>query len=128
MRIKDYETSLQVKTVCALKSALLKRYGAGVNEFWMSLDDQEFPVMALLVNGDFACVQYFPRKDHPGHISNAASLRLVDGEDAIFFVNTPMEEIAICVDQVVSFDDALHAAEEFFDTGVLPKSIMWEEL
>lgn len=128
MKIADYETKLNVASSSELDSALSKRYRGGVNEFWIFPDDQEFPSMSILVNGNLACVQYFPNKDHPGFISNVAGSHLVDGEDAIFFVNTPTEEIEICAYQVVDLKDALNAAKEFFDSGKLPQAILWEEL
>lgn len=83
--------------------------------------------MSVLVNGDIACVQYFPYEDHPGYISKAASLPVVAGE-AVFYVNTPTEEIEISGYQVVSVGDAQMAAKEFFSSGELPKAILWEEL
>jgi hypothetical protein len=127
MEIKDYDNVFEITTEAELERVLSIRHGNGVNEFWLSPDDAEFPSMAILVNGEMSCVQYFLNKDHAGHISNGTNEQLSDDEYAMFYVNSPTEELEICWYQVICFQAALVAAKEFFN-GKLRASIDWEEL
>ncbi len=80
------------------------------------------------MNGDMVCVQYFPQQGHAGHISNGSNEQMNDEEYAMFYVNTPTEELEICWYQVIGFAAALSVAREFSLDGKLPASIDWEEL
>ena len=104
---------------------LNKRYGNGVNEFWISEEKMDIPCMTILVNKNLANVTYFPDSNSPGYQSVGNKKNPKDS--SVFYVNTPDEEIEIFNDTIISFQDALKAAIEFFQNNQMPTCIEWTE-
>lgn len=87
-----------------------------------------FPAINIMVNGDLAHVHYFPKERHPGYASVGGALGLSPEEDTEFFHDNTQETIQIMNDSMVSFSDALKAAQEFAISKSMPKCIQWDEL
>lgn len=126
MKVKHFGGVEFARSISDLSEILAKRYGAGVNEFWLSDDSRDDPCLAILVNKEMANLTYFPSGDSVGFQSagrNAAS------GDAfiVFYTNTPEEEIEISCDSVISTEEAVKAAEIFFETHEMPDNIEWTE-
>lgn len=110
-----------------LYEILSKRYGEDVNEFWITENNQENPCLAILVNKDLANVTYFPDADSLGFQSVGNQGNLNPDEFSVFYTNTPEEEIEIRNCTIISFEEALEAAFEFFGNSQIPTSIKWSE-
>jgi hypothetical protein len=128
MRIQDNGSNSNFTKPLDIEAALCKRDGAGRNSFWLSHGDELYPVINILVNGDLAYLEYFPSEDHPGFISVGRSPNLSPGGYTSFFPDDTNETLQIMNAAVVSFSDALKAAQEFANSGTLPKCIEWFEL
>lgn len=111
-----------------LRVILSKRYGGGANEFWLADDNRDGPCLALLVNGDLANLTYFPDADSPGLQSIGRQPSPCPAGHRVFHVNTPEEEIEVDADAVVTFEEALRAACEFFESRQPPTCINWSEI
>jgi hypothetical protein len=127
MKVSHFGGTAECKTIEDLRKVLNMRYGDGVNEFWISGEENN-PCLAVLVNKDYANLTYFPKVGHMGFQSVGMGTSLVSDGISIFYTNTPEEEIEIGNDAVVPFFKALEAVEEFFETTALPESIEWFEL
>lgn len=114
-------------TVSELCKILGKRYGNGVNEFWINEEKQKTPCMAILVNKDWANVTYFPDTYSSGFQSVGNKEGLNPNESSIFYVNNLKEEIEIGNDTIVTADEALEAAIQFFHNRKIPTCIGWAE-
>lgn len=128
MRIQDFEHVHDVNGEDALNLALSERYGNGVNAFWLSHGSSKYPAILLLVNGDLATLNYFPRERHPGFRSVGALQNLEPDGTSTFFMNDVNEAQPISNDSIVSFSSALRAAKEFLVSTDLPHSLEWFEL
>jgi hypothetical protein len=130
MRIEDFNGIIHhASDIEEIDNILRKRYGKGVNEFWISHGDERFPVISLQVSGRLACLHYIPRKRHAGFVSlgDLKSLGLEPGGETTFYVG-PTTPIWALNEQVISFSDALKVVHEFSANPALPKSIRWFEL
>ena len=117
-----------MSTVEEVDTALSKRYGAGVNEFWLSHGPENFPALCLLVNGDLATLTYLPQEGHPGYRSEGKVRGLERDRTSTFYVNNETEELEIMNESIVPFCTAVEAAKDFLISRQLPKSIEWLEL
>src|SRR6516165_8421738 len=95
MRIEDFNgVTCHASDIEQIDRILHKRYGEGVNDFWISLGNEKYPTIALQVNRDLASLHYFPREGHPGYVSvgDFKSLGLEPNGETTFYV-TPTEPI-----------------------------------
>jgi hypothetical protein len=128
MRIWDFEGAHDATTPTEVEAVLNKRYGAGLNSFWIGHEDGKFPAMNIMVNGDIAYVHYFPKQGHPGLASVGSVPCLRSGEFTEFFPSESKESLDIMNEAIVPVSDALKAAQEFAASKTLPKCIQWNSL
>src|SRR5215469_4733343 len=124
MRIEDFKGTSDSTNSEEIEMALAKRYGEGVNEFWLSHSDSRYPAMSILVKGDIAALHYFPNDQNPPMISVGKG-GLTSGGTTIFYINNEEEKQEIPNDMIVSFSEALAAAKEFAAEKQPPRCIEW---
>jgi hypothetical protein len=127
MRVDDSKGTYQTRTSSELETVLQKRYGPGVNSFWLTHDGEKYPAVALLVKGDLACLHYFPKDSHPGFLSIGSAEELTPDEATIFQLDN-LDQAEMPNSSVVHFHQAVEAAKDFFASKELPKSVQWIEL
>ena len=125
MKIQDFERVYNANGDDAVESALAKRYGDGVNAFWLSNASSKYPALLILVNGDLASLHYFPKERHAGYRSVGHIQGLVPGAMTTFFMNSVSEPQPMINDSVVPFSVALKAGKEFSTSTDLPSSVEW---
>ena len=126
MRVEDFEESTEVHNEVELVSFLMRRYGSGVNSFWLFRD--KYPAVSILVNGDQSSLIYFPKEGHPGFRSVGHPEGLKSGDSTTFYLDSIHQEQPMTNDSIVPFSGALKVAKEFLNTNKLPVSIEWFEL
>jgi hypothetical protein len=127
MWVEDFGCGRDITTPQDLAAALNKRYGDGINSFWLSHGVDEFPAINILVKGGLAYVHYFPELARAGFASLAREPGPKPNETSVFLLD-PTEKVWIRNDALVPFQDALKAAQEFAISKALPKCIRWLEL
>jgi hypothetical protein len=127
MVLQDMNESFQIESSIILEERLNKRYGSGVNAFWLTKNNNGAK-LAILVNDGLANVHYFPPGRHPGYNSIGCIPGLQASGHSKFFMNSPDELQLISNAHVVPFSVAVNAAKEFLERDELPKSINWLEL
>ena len=128
LTIQDFGGRCEVNSISDLEHVLSRRYGPGVNGFWISHSNEEFPTLALLVNGNHAVLHYFPVANHPGFVSVGREEGLDPKGFTTFSIDTVEQETELWNGHVVDFSKAMAAAKDFFAANELPKSIDWDEL
>jgi hypothetical protein len=128
MRIEDFAGAYEASNTSELERLLQKRYGPGVNSFWLSHDDEKYPSVSLLVKGDLACLHYFPADTHPGFLSIGSVQELKPDEATTFFLNNLDQEQEMPNGSVIQYSKAVEVAKVFFASKELPRSIEWLEL
>ena len=125
MKIKHFGGIETVSTSDELRTVLSKRFGEEVNEFWVSDDNNDYPCLALLVNGRLANVTFFNDENDVGDQSSGGEMGLQAGSFTMFYTNTSEEEIEIHNEMIVSTEVAIKAAEEFLQVNTRPSCIKW---
>lgn len=128
MRIQDIERVCDASRNEEVDVALAKRYGAGVNAFWLSREAGGYPLLLILVNKELSSIHYFPMDRHPGFRSVGHVQGLAPEGMTTFFMNSIHEPQQMLNDSVVPFSAALTAAKEFLMSNVMPPSVEWLEL
>jgi hypothetical protein len=128
LKIEDMKGVTYATDNQGIEKAFRKRYGRDINEYWISHNDDDYPVLGIVVNGDLASISYFPEPDHPGFKSVGDLPGLKKGESSTFYVNTPTEIHLVLNDSIVPVSRAVEAVQEFLLDKGLPKSIQWLEL
>lgn len=108
-------------TICRSKSEVEKIItGSLNNDIWLNIGS-EYPCLAILVNGKYACIHYFEN-------NNGVSFQSVgDVNKEVTFIAGGTEWIAPC-ESVVTIEEAVICAEIFCDTVKLPNIIEWKKL
>jgi hypothetical protein len=127
MKISHFGGIAKCKTIEAVNAVLNKRYGNNANDFWISRDNSEYPILTLMVKDDCACVHYFPEDGNPGFVSIGSNVNLENDGATIFYV-TDEEEMSVANNLVIPIKLAMGAANEFFDSPEQPKCIKWFNL
>ncbi len=91
-----------------------------MDEIWIS-GKEAYPCLAILVNGKYACVNYFENED------GMMCLSYGKYEKSVVFL-AGLEEWEAPANAVVSTEEAVSCMEEFFDTLKRPECIRWQEL
>lgn len=126
MKIHHFGEPATVSDLSSLNTVLAQRFGAGINEFWLS-EVSSFPTMSILVNEPWAALHYFPRDGHPGFISQGNGP--IPADRVVFHATSLGEKLELAGRAVVSIEDSLRAAQQFFETAsVLPAAVEWLEL
>lgn len=89
-------------------------------DIWLS-GKTEYPCLAILVNGEYACVHYF--LNDQGEMWQAVG----DGEKDVVFLSGG-ERSEMPADAVVSLERALECTKQFYETEERPDCIEWREL
>jgi len=128
LTIYDFSGRHEAHNSSEFGEILSKRFGPAVNAFWISHNDELKPVLSLLVKENLATLVYFPSEGHPGFVPVGETSVSNNTGFTTFRQETIEQEIEIPNSQVVTFDSALRAAEDFSELRSLPKSIAWTEL
>lgn len=91
-------------------------------EVWISLngDTEGYPCLALLVNQDYAALNYF---DDDG--SCYSSYRGEYERETVYFCDDQYE---VDISQIISKESALNVIMDFFPSGDRSEYIQWEQL
>ena len=92
------------------------------NEIWCSVHlNEEFPCLAILTGKIGASITYFSENNDEQYVSIGNH----DGEGMEQFLGGQYE-VERC--QIVSYEDAMACAMEFFETQQKPNNIEWDAL
>jgi hypothetical protein len=134
MIVQDFDSTHVVETAADLDRILSIRFQDGTNIFYISTGTEInpvvnlYPCMTILVKGDLANIQYYPRAGHPGFTSYG-KLKYLDPEQSTEFVMTKGGELIwIANECVITSSDFPRVAKEFLISPALPKSIEWFNL
>ena len=90
------------------------------DDIWLS-GGTDYPCLAIMVNGSYACVHYFLNDN--GDMWQSVGQEEQDVTFIAGGVDTEMPG-----DAVISFEQAIACAKQFFDSPERPNCIEWREL
>lgn len=128
MRIADINGVYRADSIEELDAILMKRCG-DFNSFWLSHDDDAYPMLSLLVKNDLATLTYFPREFDAG-FSSVGTVSELDREASTVFAisHNRADDLVVLNSAVLPFSTAVLVAREFFRAKDLPTAVEWREL
>jgi hypothetical protein len=130
MQIEGHHRHWQVATEAELEAVLRFRDSVGGAQFWLSADDEDFPLLAMRITGDVGDVHYFPAEGDPGSRALATLegldtdqtvLLRYEGADPASGEMTPRRFL-------LPFATLVNVARSFLQVQSLPTSVAWFEL
>lgn len=122
MHAANNQGDFEYRTKEALEEMIRESARNPYDDIWLNETSAEYPCLAILVNGSYACVHYF-LNDCGAAWQSAGSC----GQDIAFSVNGEAPQ-PMPGDCVVSLEDAIACMKSFFDTNERPACIAWREL
>ena len=104
-----------------IEEFIRKSSGNPYDDIWICEEDEEYPCLAMLINGEHVCVHWY---DDEGGIWQSVG----HGEKDVEFIANGNEKSEMPSDAVVSLEEALQCAKQFFVTQEQPDCIEWREL
>ncbi len=120
MRLCCNEGNFEFQTREEISAQIRKSAERPLDEIWLG-GEEDYPCLGILLNGIHACLHYF--NDGNGTMWQSLGTH---GEEITFLAGGV--EWKAPADTVVSLEDAILCAEEFFETGLRPDCIDWLEL
>lgn len=119
MNLCSNEGDFKYKTKEEITEHIKRSSALPTDEIWISGENQ-YPCLAILINGNFACVHYFEEEGvmWQSHGTNSEEVTFLSGG----------EEWTAPADTVISIENAVSCTEEFFDSLKKPECIEWQEL
>lgn len=114
----DYEYQAKQELEDMIRECALNPY----DDIWISETDGEYPCLAILVNGNYACVHYF--LDDCGTMWQSIGNYAQD----IYFQANGEVPSPMPGDCVISLNKAIECMRLFFETQQRPDCIEWREL
>ena len=125
VRIQDYESTIISTKDAETELFLSRRHGNGVNAFWLSHGNEQYPYMIILVKDGLASLHYFPRDADPGMRSSDGSSDPDSFGMTTFYLNSPSEKLDVINDSIVPFELAVEAAKQFSKSREAPSAVRW---
>lgn len=108
-------------TIDEMKGYILKCAENVFDELWISKDKNDYPILVILINDNYACLHFFI--DDKGTVFQSVGYGY---EDMSFKLNN--DEIIMPANSVILLDDAIKCAEQFFINCDKPNCIKWSSL
>jgi len=128
MEVTDFESTQRVTTVTELSAALAKRTlwgNAQVNSFHLNHDSM-FPMLLILVRDNLASLCYTHDELVAGYISVGSVKNLPSDADFTFWFFG--ERLRRPNETVITFEEAMRAAEDFLVSDGLPGAVEWQKI
>lgn len=122
MNVANSKGNCEYRTKQELEDLIRKSALNPYDDIWINETDVEYPCLAILVNGNYACVHYF--------FNDCGDMWQSIGtyeQDITFKVNGEAPQL-MPGNCVISLDKAIECVKLFFDTHQRPDCIEWREL
>ena len=130
MELDDLGGSRNVRSIAQLEQVLRARPRNQQNEFSLTPDSSDYPLLWIVAREDLAAAYYIPEDRDAGYVSIGGKLSLNPKEMTTFSIGLidPGETIDVLNRFIIPFSEAVEVAKEFFHSTELPRSIKWLKL
>jgi hypothetical protein len=130
MNVGDFGGDHSVQSIAQLEQLFGVRFKYDQNQFALSPDASNYPLLLIYMRGNLAVIYYIPEDGQAGYVSLGGKMNLDPKEWTTFSIDNldPGETIDVLNASIVPFSEALEAAKEFFHSQKLPRSIEWRQL
>ena len=129
MNVGDFGGDHSVQSIAQLEERFGVRFKGEQNQFALSPDSSNYPLLLIYVRGDLAVIYYIPEDGDAGYVSLGGKMNLDPKEWTIFSIHrSDSDSIDVSNESIVPFSEVLKVAKEFFHSQELPRSIEWRQL
>lgn len=121
MYISSNNGNYECYTINEMKVYILKCAENVFDELWISKDKNDYPILVILINDNYACLHFFI--DDKGTVFQSVGNGY---EDISFKLNN--DEIIMPANSIILLNDAIKCAEQFFIDYDKPNCIKWSSL
>lgn len=121
MNFANHEGDFECHTWEELEKLIRKSSFSPFDDIWIN-GNTEYPCLAILLNGNYACVHYF--LNDQGDMWQSVG----HGDIDVAFVAGNGDKSDMPSDCVISLEEAIDCAKQFYDTLEKPTCIEWREL
>lgn len=119
MNLGSNEGYFQYETKEEIAAHIRRSSSLSFDDIFIS-GENEYPCLAILINGDYACITYFNEE-------GAMWQSYGDFSKEMIFMAGGVEWEAPA-NTIISIESAISCMEEFFDSMEKPKCIEWQEV
>ncbi|CAB5127705.1 CDI system double-stranded DNA deaminase immunity protein DddI [Burkholderia cenocepacia] len=123
MYADDFDGEIEIDEVDSLVEFLSRRPAFDANNFVLTFEESGFPQLNIFAKNDIAVVYYMDIGENFVSKGNSAS-----GGTEKFYENKLGGEVDLSKDCVVSKEQMIEAAKQFFATKQRPEQLTWSEL
>ena len=124
MCICDFYKEYVVTNPNEVDQILRINYGNGYNSFWIAMESNSYPCLAILTNNNLACVHYFPEERDSGFQSvSFENLNLNPSGETEFRVENINQSQFLNNDSVIELQQAIEVVREFMMSPLRPTAI-----
>ena len=120
MNVTNCNGDFEVHSWSELENIIEQSTSNRFDDIWISVETN-YPCLAVLINGNYACVHYFLNDE--GDMWQSVGY----GEKDISFVSNG-DSVDMPANSIISLGKALECAKQFFYTSEKPTCIEWREL
>ena len=129
MNVSDFGGDHSVQSIAQLEERFEVRFKGEQNQFALSLDSSNYPLLLIYVRGNLAVIYYIPEDGDAGYVSLGGKMNLDPKEWTTFSIHhSDSDSIDVSNRSIVPFCAVLKVAKEFFHSQQLPRSIEWRQL
>lgn len=121
MNVANNKGDFECETKQELEELIRKSALNPYDDIWINEEEEEYPCLTILVNGQHACVHYF--EDEGEMWQSVGDCK----QDILFSANNEKPE-PMPGDCVISLDKAIECMKIFFDSCQRPDCIEWREM
>lgn len=119
MQVSTESGTFSIDSFYKIEKLIRQNAANGFAEIWLS-GDSPYPALALLINGVYACVNYFGTDEADMKMSLGSS------DKSVIFKAGGVEWLSP-ENAVISLDEAVACAEGFFKNLDLPACMLWQD-
>ena len=118
------ETKKQNKEKCSLQEIIeIIKNNKGLEEIWISKGTKKYPCLAIQLNNDLVCVNYFTEDENEIYWTSLGNY----DKETIFLSGG--EEWLAPANTIITIDQTIECLTEFYENQKdKPKSIKWQKL
>lgn len=119
MKVSTFDGTVTIDSISEIEQLIRRRAEIGMDEIWIS-GEEDLPALAILINRDAACVNYFGKENDDMWLSKSC------GSKEVMFLPGGVEWLAPA-DAVIDLESAAECMRQFCADLKIPSCIEWQD-
>lgn len=120
MNVANNDGNFECHTKNELETIIRNSVSNPYDDIWI-YDKEEYPCLAILINGNYACVHYFLNDE-------GDMWQTIGKSDKNVIFMSGGEKSEMPANTVISLEEAIECMKQFYDTLARPNCVEWRAL